>query len=339
MSDTLAVILGAGASFDCVEEGITDYDDQYKPPLVGELFAFRRSFNAILRKYPNAEALSDEIRKKVGSGTSLEAILRQLSSEENFAIRKQYWEIPLYLQELLGEVSSHFVRFGGTKFDTLVREIERSTVKETLFLTVNYDLFLDNALHRLYGITFHHIDSYCPPRSRWSLVKLHGSVNWGRELLNTDSPGGDSVQLLNLVKDEIKLEENIKVLGGYQENSRFIENKFFYPSLAVPIEGKDEFACPKEHVQKASSFFKSCRNFLIIGFSALDEHVLTKLKGVPAVRKLTVVNGRPEWAMDAIERIAAKNPEFSHERHPDCLYEGGFREFVASGALERFLGS
>ncbi len=337
MSDTLTVILGAGASFDCIKKGVTDFNQDYKPPLVKDLFEFRPSFNAILRKYPRAEALSEEIRTKLAAGTGLETLLRQLSSEDNFAIKKQYWEIPLYLQELLGEVSNHFVRFGGTKFDTLVREIARSAFKETLFLTVNYDLFLDNALKLMHGTTFSTIDSYCPTGGGWSLIKLHGSVNWGRKLLTPHNPNPNSVELLNSLEGEIDLEDKIHVLRGHQESSRVIEKEFFYPSLAVPIEGKDEFACPEEHVEKAASFLKFCSNFLIIGFSALDEHVLKQLGVVEYVRKVMVVNGSTESSMEAIKRIASKNMKFSYEDHTDCLYNGGFGDFVASGELDRFL--
>jgi len=339
MSDTLTVILGAGASFDCTQERITDFSQDYWPPLVNELFAFRLSFNKILRKYPRAEALSEEIRTKLEAGVSLEALLRQLASEDNFAIKKQYWEIPLYLQELLGEVSEHFVRFGGTKYDTLVRAIARSTFQEVLFLTVNYDLFLDDALKLMHGVTFSTLDSYCPKDSGWSLIKLHGSVNWGKKLLTPHNPIPNSVELLNTLDGEIELDQKIQILSGHHDESRFIGSDFFYPSLAVPIEGKDEFACPEEHIQKAKSFLKFCSNFIIIGFSALDEHVLKQLEAVQYVRKLMVVNGSEASALEAIRRIASKNMKFSHENYPDCLYAGGFRDFMTSGELDRFLGS
>ena len=109
MGRKLAVILGAGSSYDCVTANVTQYDANYSPPLTKDLFAFRASFNEILRKYPKAEALSDQIRTRVAAGDSLEAILRSLEAERNIFLKRQYYAIPLYLQELLGEVTAHYV--------------------------------------------------------------------------------------------------------------------------------------------------------------------------------------------------------------------------------------
>ena len=79
----LTVIVGAGASFDCVQENVADFDVDYRPPLTKDLFAFRGAFNRILSKYPKAEALSDQIRTRVSTGTSIEAILREFALEED----------------------------------------------------------------------------------------------------------------------------------------------------------------------------------------------------------------------------------------------------------------
>lgn len=62
MSNFLTVIVGAGASYDCVADGATDYDGSWRPPLTSNLFDLRPGFSEILQKYPRAVALSDEIR-------------------------------------------------------------------------------------------------------------------------------------------------------------------------------------------------------------------------------------------------------------------------------------
>lgn len=125
---TLTVLLGAGASYDCASSPTSVVKDEFRPPLVKELFKNRPGFNNILTKYPKAEALSETIRARLANhenSENLETILRELDSEESIYLKKRLWEVPLYLQELLGEVSEHYVESGGTRFDTLISEIER----------------------------------------------------------------------------------------------------------------------------------------------------------------------------------------------------------------------
>ena len=75
----LTVILGAGASHDCIDREKTAHDDKYHSPLVRDLFGTSRKFATILGKYPGAEALSDEIRTEIARGKTLETVLRVLS--------------------------------------------------------------------------------------------------------------------------------------------------------------------------------------------------------------------------------------------------------------------
>ena len=113
---------------------------------------------------------------------------------------------------------------------------------------------------------------------------------------------------------------------------------FFYPALAVPIEGKAEFVCHESHIEKAESFLRTCSDFLIIGFSALDEHVLELLKVVREVKKLTVVNGNKQSGDEALGRISEMNSKFSPQ---SCAYEpvfdGGFGNFMDNQELRRLL--
>jgi hypothetical protein len=56
---------------------------------------------------------------------------------------------------------------------------------EVVFITLNYDLILDRVL----AAADPHLPSptwYVQPERKWSLIKLHGSVNWYRQLLLND---------------------------------------------------------------------------------------------------------------------------------------------------------
>lgn len=332
----LAVILGAGASHDCVQPGKNEVRAQYRPPMVEQLFDPRPgSFNPILNNYPKARALSSFILSKVGQGVSLEAILRDLESDPNVHVKRQYWQVPLYLQELLGEVSVHYVVSGGTKFDELVFQIERSKYDELLYVTLNYDLFMERALENLYGVVFNNLNAYV--QKKWSFVKLHGSVNWGQRILNDDQRQGHVLPFLDSLDSNLELHDEIVLLPRYQIRER-TDGHLYYPALAVPVEGKRLFSCHLSLVDRTQTFFSSCQDFLFIGFSARDVHVLQLLTRIQKVRKFAVVNGGEKPAQIALQFIVLANHEFHLSTSPWVTHMG-FREFVASGELEKFLSS
>lgn len=156
----LTVVLGAGASSDCTDVSIGDVASDWKPPLVAELFANRSSFNAILNKYPKARGLSGEIRQRAADGEGLETVLLDLSSAREIPVRKQFRHIPLYLQELLGETTTHYLQTGSSWFHTLVTAIERSEYERVLHVTVNYDTYLEWALRDFYDVDFTTLSQY-----------------------------------------------------------------------------------------------------------------------------------------------------------------------------------
>jgi hypothetical protein len=98
MSKMLSVIVGAGAWKDCVAEGaIAEFNPDWRPPLTAELFAARTPFNRILRKYPQANDLSEIIRTRLENSDNLEDILKDLMSSGNLQVKKQVWEVAFYL--------------------------------------------------------------------------------------------------------------------------------------------------------------------------------------------------------------------------------------------------
>jgi len=331
----LAVILGAGASFDCADAEIAATDPEWQPPLVQGLFANRRSsFNPILLKYPKAAALAPQIRMAVQQGTSLEDVLRELEEVPQDAVRRQFWEVPLYLQELLGEVSQRYAPGAGTMFDTLAREIERSKYDHVLYLTVNYDRFLERALESLYDVSFDHIDKYVERGRKWALIKLHGSVNWGRRMRN-GMFNGDGVLTVNGA--QLDLEGDITVLSGYQGPHRRRDLAEYYPALAAPLGGKEEFQCPRAHLSVMDERLPDCSGFLFIGFSCLDLHVVKRFAAVGRFSRFDMVNGTHALGGAAYRRLAAASPAFSNCVPEDVTSDCGFLDFVRGGHLRDFL--
>src|SRR5437660_170475 len=148
----LLVILGAGASYDCAGPTIVDRHDDYRPPLVTQLFEPRRSFTQILHHYPLVESAAADIRRALAGGSvAVEAFLRErLRESEHEHDRLKYYAIPLYLQHLLFEVGSwsYLSRRGYTahpdSYDRLINAALR--VDEVTFVTLNYDDLFDRRL-------------------------------------------------------------------------------------------------------------------------------------------------------------------------------------------------
>jgi hypothetical protein len=338
MSDeTLTIILGAGASYDCADSTRMVPDDQYRPPLVKDLFDQRVRFNNVLSNYPRAESLAPSIRSRLARGLSIEDILRQADSESELVLRRASWQIPPYLQHLLGEISEKYIQRGGTNFDTLIHAAVRSSFKRILLLTLNYDLFIERTLTSLFGVPFTDFRSYLS-LDRFALVKLHGSVLWANPLRN-DVPStlGSLREALDYIEGNVEVDRTkFRFLGSYLATASRQDGFLFYPALAVPVTGKTEFVCPPDHLQYFRRFLPTCRHFLLIGFSALDAHVRTELKAVREVRKLTIVNGNKLFGLDALNKLVSDNDGFGALGPDQPLYDGGFNHFAVSGALDRF---
>jgi len=338
MDDSLTIVFGAGASFDCAHPANSEVDPQYRPPLTKDLFEFRPTFNSILAKYRRVETLSDDLRSRIQAGESIEDILRQYSSETTLQLKRQYWEIPFYLQELIWEVSLKYVRSGGTRLDTLFRDLVRSQYKRVLLLTLNYDLFIEKALERLFDVTLESLFNDCRTGTDWALVKLHGSVNWGRELINQPQGTRHIVHILDQLQEEPKFASHFERVPGFEGEYRFCNGKLLYPALAIPLGETKGFMCPKEHVARAKDFLKSCTDFLFIGFSAFDQDFFELFKEVYRIQKLLVVSGNKQTGVEVLARMVDRIPGFSPHSIdlPVFVHEGNFSNFVGSGAHKRF---
>jgi hypothetical protein len=303
---------------------------------VNELFAHRDGFNAVLSKYQGAIALSDEIRSRVGRGESLESVLGELTRSPHRSIQRRSWELPLYLQDLIGEVSHHYVPHGATKLDTMLLGISRSHFRNVLLLTVNYDTLLERAIGRVLEHEFRSLEDYRwtdDDERKWALVKLHGSVTWGRRLNceKVEAPWRDMVRGL----DRLDLDPAITVLRGYQESSRSPHGHFHYPAIALPVADKRNFVCPGEHVRLAADMLRESSHLLVAGFSGLDQDVMDLIAQAGRVLEARLVDWKG-GATEALGRFKRVNAAFDVDPQA-ILYDKGFRQFVIDRELHRFL--
>ena len=337
MSDLL-VIMGAGASFDALRS------DQERPPLASQLFD--TSYDGIQRQFPAVDRLRDTIQTRMSEGRTIENILGTFVASPSPDLQAQVFQIPVYLKSLLGQ----FTAARPGMYDSLITLIQERELKAT-FVTLNYDTLLDEAIERAYSIDtpIQSIESYIDRSGvrNWNYIKLHGSVNWGHVTSISHTKEGDwpgyrtsdtSMQEYLAVIDVHRrygTHENDGNIVLLDENDALVsDGRFVYPALAIPTDRKNEVMCPADHLGVLRSALQSDPAVLVVGNQGLDADLMGVLEE-SAVRgsktPFRVVdpddNGKPR------SRFARALGRSRFSIQPAAQ----FREFVESGAAERFL--
>jgi hypothetical protein len=351
MIDRLFVIVGAGASYACAPTGETfPHDPGYWPPLTSDLFTtnrlgfapMRARYASILAQYPLAKAAAAELSTEQ-SAVGLETILRERYRDSTHEHDRRIFRGVLpYLQDLLYNVSHNFTSF-PQNYEALATKLLR--LKEVVFISLNYDLLLDNAL-----LTFDPRRStmgwYIEPSRRWSLIKLHGSVDWGRRL---DTPRG--VDDFVAPTEELTMTSNIVLRGGRLSQIRGFTNEtgahkgeLYYPALAAPVGETDELVCPPEHVAFLRDRLAATQpmHLLFIGYSGIDQEVVSLIRGSErGVKTLMVVDRDRQAAFEVAERlsvqgVAAQDVKLSSEDFDAWVRQGGLDAFIQEMTYEPF---
>lgn len=308
----LIVILGAGASFDCTSKSLVS-DINFEPPQMKDLFSDRRSFVKLQVKYPRLNAASTEIRARTSADSvSIENFIRDTYLDtEVLEDKRAYYEIPLYLQELLYEVSKNYTRT-PEHYQLLVSVINRSGIAKVAYVTLNYDLLLDQVLEETLGFAVNSIDSYISDNKKWCLYKLHGSVNWGYKISPSPQDANEKDGFIGALRniDVSKVDRSTTHLRHGDLNSyRFASSPscLFYPALSVPVGSQDELTCPKEHTENLSAQIKSEDriDLLVIGYSGNDKEVINTLSSIDRakVKSVKVVNRNIKHARTVASKI------------------------------------
>ncbi|TSC72616.1 MAG: hypothetical protein G01um101438_333 [Parcubacteria group bacterium Gr01-1014_38] len=343
MAKRLTIILGAGASYSVNPDGKALDTPGYRPPLAHEIFRGSREFRVILNKYPLAELLASDIDRRIKQnrqGVGLEQILRSYEQEvtagRDSHIARQFLQIPLYLNELFGEITTHFTK-QPDEYNNLVN-IALGHLDEVLFLTLNYDNLFEIALSRISSVDFSAEHHYTHD-DKWKLVKLHGSVNWYRQFSGyqiTEASDKEYFAQLQRTPLPLQLDDRFILTSLHEHARKYIGNAPVYPALTVPVDGKYQLNSPPEHIQSATDFLSGCENYLIIGTSGRDRDLLDLLQQHARQGKVLVVGREQENAERTKRNFQEVVPQFRSDMsvysHPR-----GFSEFVDSGALDEFL--
>lgn len=370
------VIFGAGASYDSCSTyppgamlRSADPSEKYhRPPLANELFDDRPLFNTAMEAFPQLKPIVPRLRAAalVQGQTPVEVVLSEVEIQSNTYARArlELLAIRCYLQKVIAESAAHWLEEARTAGITnqlaLLQEIERTHKdgEPVLLVTFNYDTVLEHALDQL-GYPIRTLEDYTGPYSLFKLFKLHGSVDWGRELSvpvpqNVDRGNGLSV-LKFLIQNSSEPQENAPFvkrdpfnMGAFQTNrvpstiilrEPYSDNLPVFPAIAIPIENKNTFECPTNILNGLESVIPEVTKVLIIGWQAKEQHFLGMLRSrrMDSLKHVMVVDHDRQSAVPILDHFLeaiGKKYQASVKR---SLAEEGFSHLIRANGAKAFL--
>jgi hypothetical protein len=254
---------------------------------------------------------------------------------------RQFAAIRYYLHNMIWECEDHWQRrtAGITNYVTLIDMIDRwrsGRYEAACLVSFNYDRLLEHALdYNRVGIRT--IDDYIA-HPALKLIKVHGSVNWAREVRNTSIKGVSDGDVTRTMAGLIELGDDINLSDTYHivktAPIALVDGpKAAFPAIAIPLTSKPGFECPREHREMLETCFPQVSKLLVIGWRGAESHFL-KLFSRLRKRRIPglVVVGSKVGAKEVVARLrpAAKQVQWES-------FGGGFSEFVTSEAADRFL--
>ena len=122
----------------------------------------------------------------------------------------------------------------------MVEQWRQADDESVCLVTFNYDTLLEDALPAV-GLRLDSISSYISAHPRYVVIKLHGSVNWSREV---DAPtdfltqsGGHGVRN-ELIKRAAQLEVSSRYVQENPYSTGLCDGKVVFPAIAIPVEKK-----------------------------------------------------------------------------------------------------
>src|SRR6202049_3822379 len=277
----LLVIIGAGASFDSAisrsvpVSPIERFEDRHRPPLANGLFQERDVFHTAAHNHPHFMPIVHRLRLLEGRG--VEEVLEEIANEATTYSRRkiQLLAIRYYIKAAIDACISGWLRDvdESTNYRVLLDLIQQFKVdaEAVLLATFNYDCLLENALTHELGYKFARIDDYAASNRRFPLFKLHGSTDWARFVRSKRVPYPDLIQNA----------ETLQFLDTVLKEDKAVSSKDFawgyVPAIAVPMQTKQAFECPKAHCDVLEGYLPRVTKILTIGWRGLEEHFIKML--------------------------------------------------------------
>ncbi len=317
------VIFGEGASYDCdpgrEPKNVNQPD---RPPLSDNLFEKSDIVNHVISAYPRCRPVIPHLRRISARGDSVEQVLETLLCE---AARDgdrhcQLAAIRFYLARMLSDCGASFYS-GAQGVTTMQRCSTRSgnpknEVGPTLVVTVNYDTILDRALGDV-GVPITKLEHYISS-DRFKLIKIHGSVNWVREVDDL-VPGKAGTAVYEQVIDQaanLRPSDRWRLVDGFATAHTW-GDKAIMPALAIPVQTRQAYECPADHLEEFRRLLPRVDKLLVIGWRAKEQTFLQLLaESLQSDLRGMVVSGNEtessEVALTGSKKPASKGGSKDH---------------------------
>jgi len=346
----LLVVIGAGASYDSAAsypvsdpQRLHSHDplvEQSRPPLANGLFENRGWFAEALKRFPRCQAVVPYLRHLPQVKGVEQVLAKYLKEADRFPERhRQIMAVRYYLAYIMAhcEVQWETIHKGVTNQKALLDCIESwryQNNESVCIVTFNYDTMIENACRGI-GVIFQTLGDYVKG-GEYKLYKLHGSIDWGRcvelplQLLQDISPQAVANELVVRAAD-LRLMKKWSLVSGQPPMPPQSVSVAVCPAIAIPIEDKNEFECPPEHVESLKQCLPSATKMLTIGWRATEAHFLRLLKeGLPEGIPIMVVAGSFEGAKEVAIKLRGSTANI-------LPASGGFTDSILSRAIESFV--
>ncbi len=259
-----------------------------------------------MAQFPQCQAVIPDLQNSSKTDETIEQVLQRFQNEDHPLRRRQLAAVRFYLQSMISRCQEEWnpETRSGTNYQALLSQIEltRAPEAQVCLVTFNYDTMLEDAISSTLRLRIQGLADYIDGQY-YKVLKLHGSVNWARQV-HTPSYGnaygqGLAWELIDQI-DQLQFTRHYSIPKGQIEKSG---NTADFPAIAIPVERKDTYECPYDHVKALESCVAQVSNLLLIGWRATEEHFLGLLReSLPSVRA-HVVAGTMEEVDEILDRL------------------------------------
>ncbi len=337
----LLIIVGAGATYDSdsrrrVERLYSTRTGErqqlgidWRPPLAKDLFDEDR-FGKYVASYPPSQGLMEELRK---SAPAVEEALERIRdrSKDQEHLPRQLLAMRYYLRDVIADTVGKWNEATPdkmTNFTRLLTQLEpwrqqrekyQGAPERVAIVTFNYDTLFDEALTNLLPhFPLVRIEDYVSD-PRYQLFKLHGSVNWWRDVRGAIVGNQEWTVAVTISPPRGWAPTLFDPPAPFTESGAFRvyrggQYSPCVPCLALPTatKGVKDFACPDTHLADLGLLRPQVTDVLILGWKGVEGHFLEEwrlvqaVKPDPKIHSLTVVDATHEAAADVAYRVVQK---------------------------------
>jgi hypothetical protein len=186
------------------------------------------------------------------------------------------------------------------------------------------------------GVQINTLDDYIAD-DRYKLIKLHGSIDWAREV-RTVINGIGSMNTWMVANELMARAPDLNVSDQYRTVSEYpigrIDDKAYFPALAIPVETKRSYECPASHLSALEQILGKVTSILVVGWRGSEEQFIKQVAThCPTERVLVVAAGESD------AREVAGRLEVAGVRGHVQISRAGFTDFVINREADPFLAA